>query len=60
MTALATRYNALATVTDKLALALMSWDDFDTDQTAEWLNKYTTTQPGARVLRLAKDLERIQ
>lgn len=44
----------------KLALAIMSWADFDTDQTAEWLNKYTTTQPGARVLRLAKDLERIQ
>ena len=44
----------------KLAMAIMSWADFDTDQTAEWLNKYTTTQPGARVLRLAKDLERIQ
>nr|MBP8282817.1 YqaJ viral recombinase family protein [Chromatiaceae bacterium] len=44
----------------KLALAVMSWADLDTDQTAEWLNKYTTTQPGARVLRLAKDLERIQ
>ena len=44
----------------KLALAVMSWADLDTDQTAEWLNKYTTTQPGARVLRLAKDLERFQ
>lgn len=43
----------------KLALAVMSWADFDTDQTAEWLNKYTTTQPGARVLRLSKDLERL-
>lgn len=43
----------------KLALAVMSWADLDTDQTAEWLNKYTTTQPGARVLRLAKDLERL-
>lgn len=44
----------------KLAMDIMSWADFDTDQTAAWLNKYTTTQPGARVLRLAKDLERIQ
>ena len=43
----------------KLALAIMSWADFDTDQTAAWLNKYTTTQPGSRVLRLAKDLERL-
>ena len=43
----------------KLALAVMSWADLDTDQTAEWLNKYTTTQPGARVLRLSKDLERL-
>jgi len=41
----------------KLAMAIMSWADFDTDQTAEWLNKYTTTQPGPRVLRLAKNME---
>ncbi len=43
----------------KLAMSIMSWADFDTDQTAEWLNKHTTTQPGARVLRLAKDLEKL-
>ena len=43
----------------KLAMAIMSWADFDTYQIGEWLNKYTTTQPGARVLRLAKDLERM-
>ena len=43
----------------KLALALMSWADLDTDQMAEWRNKYTDTQPGTRVLRLAKDLERM-
>lgn len=41
----------------KLAMAIMSWADFDTEQTAEWLNKHTTTQPGARVMRLAKNLE---
>ena len=40
----------------KLAMAIMSWADFDTEQTAEWLNKHTTTQPGARVMRLAKNL----
>lgn len=41
----------------KLAMAVMAWADFDTDQTAAWMDKFTTTQPGPRVLRLAKTLE---
>lgn len=52
--------DSLKTDWPKLALALMAWADLNTDQMAEWRNKYTDTQPGARVLRLAKDLERIQ
>lgn len=51
--------DSLKTDWAKLALALMAWADLDTDQMAEWRNKYTTTQPGARVLRLAKDIEGI-
>ena len=41
----------------KLAMAVMAWADLGTDQKAAWLDKFTTTQPGARVLRLAKTLE---
>ena len=52
--------DSLKTDWPKLALALMAWADLNTDQMAEWRNKYTDTQPGARVLRLAKDLERFQ
>lgn len=42
-----------------VANAVMDSADVPLHERMSWLDQYTTTQPGARVLRLAKDLERM-
>ena len=43
-----------------VANAVMNSMQVPLHERMSWIDQYTTTQPGARVLRLAKDLERFQ